>query len=88
MRIPCPYCGDRDSSEFFYRGDATALRPAPDRPQASAEFFKYVYLRDNPAGLLTEHWYHANGCRRWVVVERDTRSHEITRAALAGDFGA
>ena len=28
MMIPCPYCGDRDVSEFRYGGDASKQRPA------------------------------------------------------------
>jgi len=27
LRIPCPWCGVRDESEFRYRGDATRSRP-------------------------------------------------------------
>jgi methylglutamate dehydrogenase subunit B len=78
MRIPCPYCGDRDVHEFVYRGDA-----APGRPQSDAEFYAYVYLRDNPAGEIREHWYHAQGCRNWIVVTRDTRDHSIRMSVLA-----
>lgn len=77
MRIPCPYCGDRDAQEFVYRGDA-----APQRPQDEAAFFDYVYIRDNLAGPMREHWYHALGCRNWMVVMRDTRTHEIHGAEL------
>ena len=29
MRIPCPYCGDRDFSEFAYLGDATLRASRP-----------------------------------------------------------
>jgi sarcosine oxidase subunit delta len=79
MRIPCPYCGPRDSAEFAYRGDARAARPAGE-----AGFHDYVYLRDNPAGPIEEHWYHAYGCRHWIVVARDTRTHVIDGAWLAG----
>ena len=43
-------------------------------------FTDYVYLRDNPAGSFREYWYHAQGCRRWLIVERDTRTHEISGA--------
>lgn len=70
MRIPCPYCGDRDLAEFVCRGEARA--PGAD-----------LYLRDNPAGPASEHWHHAYGCRRWLVVERDTRTHTVFSAALA-----
>ncbi len=60
-------------------------RPDPDAPDAHAAFFDYVYLRDNPAGPLAELWYHRAGCRSWLVVERDTRTHAIASAALAAD---
>lgn len=80
MRLPCPYCGDRDAQEFVYRGDA-----APTRPDGDEGMFEYVYLRDNPAGPLRELWYHANGCRNWLVVTRDTRTHEIVGGNLASE---
>ena len=78
MRIPCPHCGSRDAQEFVYRGDAAPVRP----PAGASEnaFTDYVYLRDNPIGPLREYWYHAQGCRRWLIVERDTRTHEISDA--------
>ena len=78
MRIPCPFCGERDSSEFVYRGDA-----APRRPDDDADFADYVYLRDNAAGPMREYWYHAQGCRTWIVVTRDTRTHAVAGAELA-----
>ena len=80
MRITCPYCGPRDGHEFVFRGDAAPTRPTDGD---AAAFHAYVYLRDNPAGLLREHWYHAQGCRNWLVVDRDTRSHVISATVLA-----
>jgi sarcosine oxidase subunit delta len=80
MRIPCPFCGDRDASDFAYRGDAAPIRPGDGDAGA---FYDYVYLRDNPAGPIDEHWYHAQGCRNWIVVTRDTRTHAISDARLA-----
>jgi methylglutamate dehydrogenase subunit B len=44
MRIPCPFCGDRDSSEFAYLGDATLTRPDPSAPNAERAYHDYVYL--------------------------------------------
>jgi heterotetrameric sarcosine oxidase delta subunit len=77
MRISCPHCGPRDLREFSYLGDATLQRPDPDTPDALERFIEYVYLRDNPAGPHQEFWYHGGGCQAWLVVRRDTRSHEI-----------
>lgn len=87
MRIECPYCGERNSSEFAYLGDAEALsaRPDPAAPDAAARFHDALYLRDNPAGRHAEFWCHAAGCRSWLVVERDTRTHEIFGTRLAGE---
>lgn len=76
MRITCPHCGARGLEEFTYRGDATVRRPAPDAPADC--WIDYVYMRDNPAGLHNELWYHSAGCRAWLVVTRDTRTHLIT----------
>ena len=72
MRIPCPYCGSRDAQEFVYRGDA-----APVRPQGEEGFYDYVHLRDNKAGEMREHWYHAQGCRNWIELTRNTLYHDI-----------
>lgn len=71
MRLPCPYCGERDSREFSYRGDATLTRPERDE-----EMGDYVYLRDNPKGWHSEYWLH-NACRNWLVVERNTVTHQL-----------
>ena len=92
MRIPCPYCGERDAHEFSYLGDATLVRPDPAAADAqdsalADRFHDYVYLRDNPAGAHREWWYHANGCRQWVRVTRDTRNHAIAGAGLAREPG-
>jgi heterotetrameric sarcosine oxidase delta subunit len=81
MRIPCPYCGPRDSAEFSYLGDARVRRPESDGEAMS----DYVHQRDNPAGQLDELWYHASGCHAWLTVTRDTRTHEIFAARLVHD---
>jgi methylglutamate dehydrogenase subunit B len=77
MRIACPHCGERDLREFSYLGDASVARPDPGSPDALEAFTEYVYLRDNPAGLQREFWYHGAGCQAWLVVTRDTRIHQI-----------
>lgn len=83
MRIPCPYCGERDSQEFVYRGDAS-----PRRPEGEDGFYDYVYPRDNVIGEMAEHWYHAQGCRNWITVLRHTRTHRIAAATLSRETPA
>lgn len=82
MRIPCPICGDRDRREFYYVGDTVAVdRPAPDAGVAAWD--DYVHLRDNPAGNTRDLWYHDGGCGSWLVVTRNTVTHEVLGAQLA-----
>ena len=87
MRINCPFCGERDLGEFTYLGAADLKRPDPTAPDAARAFFEYAYLRDNPAGPLAEYWYHGGGCRSWLRVVRDTRTHVIESAELAKAAG-
>jgi sarcosine oxidase subunit delta len=82
MRIPCPFCGERDLSEFTFLG-AALERPDPTQPEAADRFFEFVYLRNNPAGPHEELWYHEQGCRSWLHILRDTRTHELLAAGFA-----
>ncbi len=34
-------------------------------------------------GTIQELWYHASGCRSWLTVTRDTRTHAVAGALLA-----
>lgn len=88
MRIQCPFCGDRDVSEFHCLGSVASARPDPSASDAVDRFVDYVYLRDNPAGPDEELWYHGFGCRAWLVVARNTLTHEINRVRAAADVAA
>ena len=81
LLIPCPWCGPRDQVEFTYGGDAAARRPADPAALTDAEWSNRLYLRDNPRGPHRELWQHHAGCRRWLVVTRDTLTHAIEGAA-------
>ena len=80
LRIPCPFCGLRDHSEFTY-GGADVAYPALDADRAA--WFEAVFLRDNPRGPHSEVWHHSSGCRSYLVVERDTVTHAIGAVRLA-----
>lgn len=86
MIINHPLLGPRDSAEFVYKGDANLIhRPNWEAEDALEAFTEYGYLRNNPAGLHRELWFHEQGDRSWLVVTRDTTTHEITSVELASD---
>jgi sarcosine oxidase subunit delta len=86
MIINHPRLGPRDASEFVYKGDASLI-DRPDGMTASLdEMHDYAYLRDNPAGLIRELWYHEQGDRSWLVVTRNTLTHEIEAVEMARDI--
>ena len=86
MIINHPLLGPRDAQEFTYLGDAGLIhRPDWQAEGAVDAFYEYLYLRDNPAGLHRELWYHEQGDRSWLVVTRNTVTHEITSVELARD---
>jgi heterotetrameric sarcosine oxidase delta subunit len=83
LLIPCPWCGPRNQLEFTYGGDATVKRPSPAAPMAT--WLEFVYLRDNPRGPHQELWHHSAGCRQWLKVIRDTRTHDVLESVRADE---
>ena len=90
MIINHPLLGPRDAGEFTYLGDASILlRPDGHSGKASKDTLDrvhdYVHLRHNPAGIHRELWYHEQGDRAWLIVTRNTLTHEILHVELARD---
>jgi heterotetrameric sarcosine oxidase delta subunit len=86
MRITCPLCGPRDRREFYYYGtDDYLTRPAADD---AAGWDNHLHLRDNPAGVTKDLWYHEQGCAQWLLVTRNTVTHDISTAELVAERGA
>ncbi|MFS4583502.1 sarcosine oxidase subunit delta [Phaeobacter sp. C3_T13_0] len=86
MIINHPLLGPRDAQEFTYLGDAGLInRPYWLSETALQQFHDYLYLRENPAGVHRELWFHEQGDRSWLVVTRNTTTHEILKVELARD---
>ena len=86
MLIPHPLLGPRDSQEFVILGDASLInRPNWQASDVDNAFFEYQYLRDNPAGIHRELWYHEMGDHSWLIVTRDTITHEVVKVELASE---
>ena len=50
--ISCPYCGPRDEIEFVCGGEAHIARPLANNTITDAEFAEYLFIRDNPKGVV------------------------------------
>ena len=85
MIIQHPILGPRDAQEFVYLGDVSLIDRPDGMTQGVEAFHEYLYQRSNPAGEHRELWYHEQGDRSWLVVTRNTVTHEITSVELARD---
>lgn len=73
--ITCPVCGLRPVEEYRFGGEIPRV---PDRiTDPEARDRDYVWNFNNPEGLTTERWFHAAGCRRWLTLQRDTRTDTV-----------
>jgi heterotetrameric sarcosine oxidase delta subunit len=85
LRIPCPFCGARDESEFSYGGEAHIVRPENSWTLSDEDWAEYVFMRANPKGRHAERWRHTHGCGRWFNALRDTVTHEIVTTYRIGE---
>ena len=85
LLIDCPWCGPGGEEEFGYGGEAHIARPASPEALDDRQWADYLFMRGNPKGLHFERWVHAQGCRRWFNVARDTVTHEIRAVYRMGE---
>jgi sarcosine oxidase, subunit delta len=79
--IPCPWCGERDESEFSYGGRA---KPLPPLDASSDAWQAALHVHENPDGWHEELWFHGFGCSQWLVIRRHTRTQEIVAGRVPG----
>ena len=77
LLITCPFCGPRSEAEFAYGGPAVAPRPEAPQDLSDEAWIDYLTVVPNPMGPVREKWWHARGCGCWLVLERDTLTHDI-----------
>jgi heterotetrameric sarcosine oxidase delta subunit len=61
-QLYCPFCGARELHEFEFR---------KTRANVTTSDFSKVYLRVDSTDLSVEYWQHVQGCRAWLLVERN-----------------
>jgi sarcosine oxidase subunit delta len=69
LRITCPHCGSRSIDEWVHGEIPTVPDSITDPDQRDLD---RGFHHDNHHGEVREAWFHAAGCRRWVIVVRDT----------------
>ena len=85
LLISCPWCGQRDESEFSYGGEAHIVRPLDPDTLSDQEWADYLFFRTNPKGPHREQWLHSSGCRKWFYVVRDTVTYKISAVYKVGE---
>ena len=76
LLINCPFCKNRNETEFVYGGPVGAKRPDPSLV-SDEEWVDFLTMVPNPMGPVYERWWHARGCNKWFIICRDTVTHEI-----------
>lgn len=75
IKIPCPHCGPRAIEEYAY-GEVFDVPAGITEPEARN--LDRAFMHNNVEGRVREAWFHVYGCRRWVYVERDTRTDTLS----------
>jgi sarcosine oxidase subunit delta len=76
LLIRCPWCGERDETEYRYGGESHVLRPS-GATVSEEEWASYLFDRANTRGIHLERWLHAFGCRQWFNAARDTQTNAV-----------
>jgi sarcosine oxidase subunit delta len=85
LLIHCPVCAmDRPELEFRHAGQAHLVRPADPATADDAAWADFLYMRDNPKGILAERWRHTHGCGRFFNALRHTVTDRILATYPAG----
>ena len=85
LLIPCPWCGERDETEFSYGGEAHIVRPKDPTALDDEAWADYLFMKANTRGLQRERWVHSSGCRRWFNALRDTTTNRIVAVYKMGE---
>ncbi len=75
---------DRSELEFRHAGQAHLVRPADPATADDAAWADFLYMRDNPKGILAERWRHTHGCGRFFNALRHTVTDRILATYPAG----
>ena len=78
LSLPCPFCGQRDETEFLNAGPAKPARPNAD--VTDSKWVEWLTVPVNTIGYVEEKWWHAKGCGKWFTIKRPPVTHEDEKA--------
>jgi sarcosine oxidase, subunit delta len=86
LLINCPYCEEeRPELEFRNMGQAHVVRSADIANESDEDFEKFLYIRENPKGVIYERWRHIHGCARFFNAVRNTVSDKFVMVYRSGE---
>ena len=77
LKIPCPFCGDRNESEFIHGGPLKSRRTDDASQVDDQVWVEYLTVPNNPIGPVRERWWHVRGCGSWFTLTRATLTHVL-----------
>ena len=79
----CPFCGERNETEFHFVSEAGKVRPEPAREVTPELWASYLHTKNNPRGASREIWRHL-GCGELFAMRRDTVSMAVIAVVPLG----
>ena len=76
LTLPCPFCGQRDETEFANAGPTKP--PRPDAKVTDSDWIDWLTVPVNPIGYVEEKWWHSKGCVKWFTLNLHTVTHDVT----------
>ena len=76
MPLVCPFCGPRALREFVFH------KTLPTNAQHRA--YERTYERVASLENSVEHWQHVEGCRGWLLVQRNPSTGQVIDVRLLG----
>ena len=83
LTLPCPFCGQRDESEFVNAGPTNSSRP--DANVSDAEWVDWLTVPENPIVFVEEIWCHAMVCVNGFTIKGHSVTDEFVTADVVTD---
>ena len=76
QRFPCPFCGLRPETEFYFAGEAGKTRPDTTADVSDEDWARYLHSQRNDKGEVREVWMHLT-CQELYLMHRDSATMQV-----------